>query len=185
MTVDWLQGLVWQVPPMCATAVCAHLVVSSSQTFLHYSLGHHRLGGRLFRNHIGFHHTYYARGRLVSPTYADIGGNNTPYFLILTVLVGGGLYFLLPSHLFLTAAVASGLSFYAHVGLDREYHVEGSRLRRFAWFRRKQQLHFGHRAGWYGRNSGGSGVGLIVLVLVIVLLLGGFGGMFMGGCWHH
>ena len=31
-----------------------------------------------------------------------------------------------------------------HVFLDKEYHVEGSRLRRFAWFRRKQKLHFAH-----------------------------------------
>jgi hypothetical protein len=118
--------------------------VSSSQTFLHYGLGHHRLGGRLFRNHIGYHHTYYARGRLVYSTYEDTGGNNTPYFLVLTILVGGAIFFVLPLYLSLTAMVASGLSFYAHVYLDREYHVEGSRLQRFAWFRRKQRRHFVH-----------------------------------------
>ena len=39
---------------------------------------------------------------------------------------------------------ASAVSFYAHVVLDKEYHVEGSSLSRFAWFRRKQQLHFVH-----------------------------------------
>jgi sterol desaturase/sphingolipid hydroxylase (fatty acid hydroxylase superfamily) len=27
---------------------------------------------------------------------------------------------------------------------DKEYHVEGSWLHRFAWFRRKQELHFVH-----------------------------------------
>jgi hypothetical protein len=35
-------------------------------------------------------------------------------------------------------------SFYAHVFFDKEYHVEGSRRQRFAWFRRKQELHFVH-----------------------------------------
>jgi hypothetical protein len=30
------------------------------------------------------------------------------------------------------------------VFFDKEYHVEGSRFLRFAWFRRKQQLHFVH-----------------------------------------
>jgi hypothetical protein len=35
-------------------------------------------------------------------------------------------------------------SFYAHVYIDKDYHVEGSRLERFAWFRRKRQLHFAH-----------------------------------------
>jgi len=33
---------------------------------------------------------------------------------------------------------------YAHVFFDKEYHVEGSRLQRFAWFRRHQELHFVH-----------------------------------------
>ena len=33
---------------------------------------------------------------------------------------------------------------YAHVFIDKEYHVEGSPLERFAWFRRKRQLHFAH-----------------------------------------
>ena len=41
-------------------------------------------------------------------------------------------------------ALAAGASFYAHVYFDKAYHVEGSRLERFAWFRRKQQLHFVH-----------------------------------------
>jgi sterol desaturase/sphingolipid hydroxylase (fatty acid hydroxylase superfamily) len=36
------------------------------------------------------------------------------------------------------------VSFYAHVFFDKEYHVEGSRFQRFAWFRRKQELHFVH-----------------------------------------
>jgi sterol desaturase/sphingolipid hydroxylase (fatty acid hydroxylase superfamily) len=40
--------------------------------------------------------------------------------------------------------VASAASFYAHVVFDREYHVEGSWFLRFAWFMRKQQLHFVH-----------------------------------------
>jgi hypothetical protein len=40
--------------------------------------------------------------------------------------------------------VASAASFYAHVFFDKAYHVEGSRLERFAWFKRKQELHFVH-----------------------------------------
>ena len=41
-------------------------------------------------------------------------------------------------------ALASAASFYAHVYIDKEYHIEGSSLERFAWFRRKRQLHFAH-----------------------------------------
>ena len=36
------------------------------------------------------------------------------------------------------------ISFYVHLYFDKHYHVAGSWLGRFAWFRRKQQLHFLH-----------------------------------------
>jgi len=126
------------------TAVCTHLVMSCGQTLLHYGLGHRRLGCALYRNHIRFHHTYYARGHLVSPTYRGEEGNNTPYFLIPTIMVGLALFFVLPLPLFLVMGLTAAGSFYAHVWLDKEFHVEDSRLERFAWFRRKQQLHFVH-----------------------------------------
>jgi hypothetical protein len=63
--------------------------MSGGQTLFHYGLGHSRLGGVFFRNHIRFHHGYYARGSLVSTTTHSDDGNITPYFLIPTILVGG------------------------------------------------------------------------------------------------
>lgn len=126
------------------TAVCTHLVMSCGQTLMHYGLGHRKLGSVLYRNHIRFHHTYYARGHLTSVSYRGDEGNNTPYFLVPTILVGTGMFFVLPFGLFLVMVLVSTASFYAHVFLDKEYHVENSRLERFAWFRRKQQLHFVH-----------------------------------------
>ena len=44
----------------------------------------------------------------------------------------------------LAMAATAAASFYAHVYFDKAYHVEGSLLERFAWFRRMQQLHFVH-----------------------------------------
>jgi hypothetical protein len=38
----------------------------------------------------------------------------------------------LPVDLFVAQLVACAASFYAHVYFDKEYHVEGSRLQRFA-----------------------------------------------------
>lgn len=128
----------------CLTVICTHLVVSGGQTLLHCWFGHRRLGRGLYRNHIKFHHAYYSKGRLVSAVYRSAEGNNTPFFLIPTLLVGGGMFFLLPLRLFLVTALIGAASFYAHVLLDKEYHVANSRLERFAWFRRKQQLHFVH-----------------------------------------
>ena len=82
MTPGWEQWFLSDLPLFGLTIVCAHLVMSCGQTLMHFWLGHHRLGGRLFHNHINFHHTYYARGHLASAVYRGTEGNNTPYFLI-------------------------------------------------------------------------------------------------------
>jgi sterol desaturase/sphingolipid hydroxylase (fatty acid hydroxylase superfamily) len=139
-----MSRLLPELPLFLMIAVATHLVMSFAQTLMHYKLGHHAMGGKFFRNHINFHHAYYSKDPLVSQTYLDDEGNNTPYFLIPVFLVGTGIYFVLPLRFFVVLALACAISFYAHVFFDKEYHVEGSWLRRFAWFRRKQELHFVH-----------------------------------------
>jgi hypothetical protein len=136
--------LIPEVPLFLLTAVATHLVVSFAQTLMHAKLGHHPMGGKLFRNHINFHHTHYSKDHLVSRIYLGEEGNNTPFFFVPVFLVGGCTYFLLPLDLFVVLVIACATSFYAHVFFDKEYHVEGSRLQRFAWFQRKQELHFVH-----------------------------------------
>ena len=142
--IEWAQWFLSGLPLFVLTAIGTHLVVSSTQTLFHYGLGHHRIGGIFHRNHIRFHHTHYARGHLVSSTHRHNEGNNTPYFLIPAILVAGAMYLVLPLDLFVVLTAASAASFCAHVYLDRQYHTEGAKLARFAWFRRKQQLHFVH-----------------------------------------
>ena len=80
-----------EVPLFLVTAVATHLVMSFGQTLLHYKVAHHPIGGKLFRNHINFHHTHYADDHLVSRTYLGHEGNITPYFFIPVFLVGGAL----------------------------------------------------------------------------------------------
>ncbi len=50
----------------------------------------------------------------------------------------------IPLGVFLVQIITACASFSAHVYLDNQYHIAESRLLRFAWFRRKQQLHFVH-----------------------------------------
>jgi hypothetical protein len=126
------------------TAVATHLAMSFGQTLIHYKVAHHPIGGKIFRNHINFHHTHYSEAHLVSQTYLGDEGNTTPYFFIPILLAGACAYLLLPLDLFIVATVTCAASFYAHVLFDNEYHSERSRLQRFAWFRRKQELHFVH-----------------------------------------
>ena len=142
-----LQMMWWllqELPLFLLTAFATHLVVSFAQTLMHSKIGHHSMGGMFFRNHINFHHAYYSKDHLLSRTNLGKEGNNTPFFFIPVFLVGGCCYFLLPLHLFVVLVIACAASFYAHVLFDRQYHVEGSRLQRFAWFRHKQELHFVH-----------------------------------------
>jgi hypothetical protein len=140
-TVSWLAH---ELPLFFITAVATHLIMSFGQTLMHYKLGHHPIGRKLFHNHINFHHVYYSKESLVSRTYLDKEGNNTPFFFIPICIVGTCTYFVLPVDLFVVQVIACAASFYAHLFFDKEYHVEGSRLQRFAWFRRMQALHFAH-----------------------------------------
>ena len=142
--LQMVSPLILKLSLFLMTAVATHLIMSFGQTLLHYKVAHHPIGGKLFRNHINFHHAHYADDHLVSQTYLGAEGNITPYFFIPVFLVGGCAYFLLPLNLFVVMVIASAASFYAHVFFDKEYHVEGSWLQRFAWFRRQQELHFVH-----------------------------------------
>jgi hypothetical protein len=142
--IETVSPLVLKLSLFLVTAAGTHLMMSFGQTVIHYKVAHHPRGGKIFRNHINFHHTHYSDDHLVSGTYLGDEGNTTPYFFIPVVLIGAFAYFFLPPSLFAVMAVACGASFYAHTFFDKEYHSERSRLQRFAWFRRKQQLHFVH-----------------------------------------
>jgi len=128
----------------CLTATIAHFSMSLGQTLFHQYLGHCRLGVRFFRNHVKFHHAHYSGNHVVSTQYLDNGDNNTLFFLAPIALVVGLSYLFLRFDLLAVQLTAMSLSFYGHVYIDKQYHVAGSWLGRFSWFRRKQQLHFTH-----------------------------------------
>jgi sterol desaturase/sphingolipid hydroxylase (fatty acid hydroxylase superfamily) len=144
MMTSWLHSSMIEIPLFALAIAGTHLVMSFGQTLMHYYLGHTRLGGKMFRNHINFHHTYYARGHLTSRASEANDGNNTPYFFIPVGLAAAVMYFLLPIGLFVAVMLTAGISFYVHVWFDKAYHIEGSCLERFAWFRRMRQRHFVH-----------------------------------------
>jgi sterol desaturase/sphingolipid hydroxylase (fatty acid hydroxylase superfamily) len=118
--------------------------MSLGQTLFHRYLGHTRLGGRFFRNHIQFHHGHYSGDHVVSIGYLDNGDHNTAIFLLPVVLIIAISYFLLRLDLFVIQATVMSLSFCGHYYLDNQYHATESWLGRFSWFQRKQRLHFVH-----------------------------------------
>ena len=142
--IQMASGVLSQFPLYVATAVVTHLVVSFGQTLMHYKFAHHAIGGKLFHNHINFHHTHYSHDHLVSQRYLGDEGNITPFFFIPVLAVAAISYFVVPIDLLVVEISAGAASFYAHVFFDKQYHVDGSILQRFGWFRHKQELHFVH-----------------------------------------
>ena len=128
----------------CFTAMIAHLLMSLGQTLFHRYLGHRRIGGRFFKNHMQVHHVHYSGNHVVSTHYLDDGDNNTLFFLFPVALVVGMSYLFLRLDLLVVQLAAMSLSFCGHVYLDKQYHVAEPWLGRFSWFRQKQHLHFIH-----------------------------------------
>jgi sterol desaturase/sphingolipid hydroxylase (fatty acid hydroxylase superfamily) len=128
----------------CFTAMITHSLMSLGQTLFHRYLGHTRLGGRFFTNHIQFHHGHYFGDHVISSRYLDNGDNNTLFFMLPVALIIALSCLLLRLDLFIVQATVTSLSFCGHYYLDNQYHIMGSWLCRFSWFRRKQRLHFVH-----------------------------------------
>ncbi len=144
MTGIWWASASIEIFLCCLTATTAHLLMSLSQTLFHRYLGHRGIGGRFFENHLSIHHRNYSGDHVVSENYLNGEANNTPFFLIPVTLVISLGYLVLPLYLFIVQLIAMSTSFFVHLYFDKRYHVAGSWLGRFAWFRRKQQLHFLH-----------------------------------------
>jgi hypothetical protein len=88
--LQMVSRLLPELPLFLVMAVGTHLVMSFAQTLMHFKLGHNPMGGKFFRNHINFHHTYYSKDHLVSRTYLGDEGNNTPFFH--SCVFGGSVY---------------------------------------------------------------------------------------------
>ena len=144
MTGIWWTSVSIEIFLCSLTATTAHLLMSLGQTLFHRYLGHRGIGGKFFENHLHIHHGHYSGDHVVSENYLNEEANNTPFFLIPVTLVISLGYLVLPLDLFIVQLTAMSISFYVHLYFDKHYHVAGSWLGRFAWFRRKQQLHFLH-----------------------------------------
>src|SRR5216683_4008473 len=114
------------------------------QAYLHRLLGHHPIGGLLFRTHTGSHHTIYSADRTMAPSFSPDEKHLTAAYLVPAALIGLLYYRMLPPALFFVASAAMALSFVAHVQLHAQYHLSGSRLARYKWFCHKRAQHFVH-----------------------------------------
>src|SRR5215471_16736493 len=63
------------------TIVATYGTATFLQAFLHWRLGHHRLGRWFFRSHMECHHAIYAGAHLASDRYEDEKISLTPFYV--------------------------------------------------------------------------------------------------------
>lgn len=129
---------------MLAMAFLGHALAGLTQNLLHRWLGHAPAGAALHRIHVEMHHTIYTAVRMRSRRYEDAEITLTPLYLIPAFALAMLFLWLMP--LFHAIAVTLGIaaSFAAHVYVHAQYHVRGSWLQRYPWFRRGRLLHAVH-----------------------------------------
>ena len=66
MNLAWWGQHPCEFPLLLLSAAVTHLLMSFSQTLMHYGLSHRQLGGIFYRNHIQFHHVNYSKDHLAS-----------------------------------------------------------------------------------------------------------------------
>ena len=128
-----------------ATLVVTHYLASFIQMSLHYLLGHQRrLGSYFHRNHLMYHHALYSKRIMVSGKYVPEEKTFMFYYIIPAVALAAAASSLLPYDLLILHVSVLSLSYAAHIYLHTHYHLSDTWLRRFRWFRKKQQLHVLH-----------------------------------------
>ncbi len=126
------------------TVLLTHYLAALIQAALHGVIGHHPIGGSLYRIHAGDHHTIYRPGALMADSYSDEERSLTTYYLVPAAGLVAFAYRLLPHDILLVHVVAFALSMWAHTYLHVRYHLTNSWLQPYRWFTRKQELHFEH-----------------------------------------
>jgi hypothetical protein len=58
LTLQMVSPLVLKLSLFLVTAVATHFVMSFGQTLIHYKVAHNPMGGKIYRNHLSFHHTH-------------------------------------------------------------------------------------------------------------------------------
>jgi len=127
-----------------AVAVATYYVMSIVQTVLHKDFGHRKRIGAVFSAHAIGHHGLYHKNRLKTEKFEDCESHALNYYGIPIVVIAA-LTFWLGGLLVMTANLIGVIfTFRWHMYLHEHYHLIDTPLERFAWFRKKRELHFIH-----------------------------------------
>lgn len=124
--------------------VMTYYLASAIQVVFHRLFGHARRIDRIFRDHALGHHARYPRNDLLREQWHPSQRSVLRYLMLPFVPIVATAWFVLPPPHFLVHALGLAFAVVWHMYLHRQYHLARSLLNRFAWFRRKRELHFVH-----------------------------------------
>ena len=114
------------------------------QTVFHRLFGHAKRYMAVYASHTHGHHGVYRGKALLQEHWIPSERHVLWYFSIPLGILAATVYALTTPVVFITHLAAIAFSVLWHIGLHRQYHLKGSVLERYAWFRRKRALHFVH-----------------------------------------
>jgi hypothetical protein len=114
------------------------------QTVSHRLFGHTKRVLAIYTNHTHGHHARYSRRALLQDEWIASERHVLWYLALPFAALAATVYTVFPLAVFCSHLAAIAFAFWWHITLHRHYHLRGSTLERFAWFREKRDLHFVH-----------------------------------------
>lgn len=138
-----MSALLWMAGAVAVTAA-TYFATTLVQVVFHRWFGHEQRITEVFVNHARGHHADYRTGRLMSESYIQAERHVMWYYALPLVPLTAVAAWLLPWSLLAVHLVALIVTIWAHLHLHEQYHLHDSPWARFAWFRRKRELHLRH-----------------------------------------
>lgn len=130
---------------MILVALALGFILFEAVIFAAHYLMHQRWTGPLWESH-QLHHRFYNPKHQTSTTFNPVGWKSFRFRAIIFVIVTGALFWLLPfamaATMFVEIIALAILTDYIHDAT----HTSDHKLRRYAWFRYLQDLHWIHHA---------------------------------------
>lgn len=124
--------------------VATYYLAAIVQTLSHRLFGHTKRVMAIYASHTHGHHAQYARSDLLQDAWITSERHVLWYFAVPFAAVAAVVWAKAPLPAFFAYLAGLAFSIGLHILLHRHYHLRGSVLERFEWFRRKRALHFVH-----------------------------------------
>jgi len=126
--------------------LCTFKAVTFAQAVLHRRVGHGRLIRSIHERHIRSHHSLFWGRQFDAPIYTEEEQSVSHTYVPVAAAMGTFSYWVLPLDLAVVSLLSLLVTIGAHIYLHEHFHLTGSWLLRFLWFRHLKELHRVHHA---------------------------------------